>query len=209
MDSADTTRTEGRDDVPARRRSVCPWWVGYLLLCPLRRVFEDPETILGPHVRPGMTVLDPGCAMGYFSLPLARMVGPQGRVICVDLQERMINRLGRRARKAGLSDRIEASICKANDLGISEWRGRVDLVAAIHVIHEVPDQSAFLTQLHGLLRSGGRLLILEPKGHVTDEEFSGTLERAREAGFIELPPTRLRRDHAALMENPTDQSRDL
>jgi protein-L-isoaspartate O-methyltransferase len=64
---------------------VCPWWVGYLLVSPLRRFFQDPGEVLGPHVREGMTVLEIGPGMGYFSLPLARLVGKEGRVLCVDV----------------------------------------------------------------------------------------------------------------------------
>ena len=60
---------------------VCPWWVGYLLVSPIRRWFEKPEEVLGPHLESGATALDVGCAMGYFSLPLAELVGPDGRVV--------------------------------------------------------------------------------------------------------------------------------
>ncbi len=61
---------------PEERPHVCPAWAGPLLCCPLRRLFERPETLLGGNVRPGMTVLEPGCGMGYFTLPIARMTGP-------------------------------------------------------------------------------------------------------------------------------------
>lgn len=64
---------------------VCPWWGGYFLLTPLRRLIENPEELFRPLVRPEMTVFEPGCGMGYFTLPLARMVGPEGTVIAVDL----------------------------------------------------------------------------------------------------------------------------
>jgi ubiquinone/menaquinone biosynthesis C-methylase UbiE len=175
--------------------------MGYLLCCPLRRLLENPEKILGPHVHPGMKVVEPGCGMGFFSLPLARMVGPQGRVICVDIQRPMINRLLKRARKAGLDDRVVAHVCPDNDWGLQQWEGETDLVTAIHVIHEVPDTKAFFTQAHAVLKSGGRLLILEPKGHVSSEAFQLTLERARQAGFEDLEPPRLRGERTALMQS--------
>ena len=81
---------------------VCPWWLGFLLASPLRRFLYSPEDILKPHVREGMNVLDVGCGMGFFSLPIARLVGETGRVVCVDLQARMIKGLLRRSKKAGL-----------------------------------------------------------------------------------------------------------
>ena len=72
---------------------VCPWWLGYLLASPIRKLVYDPRSILGAYVKPGMTALDIGCAMGFFSLPLARLAGPRGKIICVDLQEKMLQLL--------------------------------------------------------------------------------------------------------------------
>ena len=73
---------------------VCPWWVGHLLMCPLRRWVDNPEKLLSPYVKAGMTVLDIGAGMGYFSIPAARMVGAGGRkVIAVDSQEKMLSNL--------------------------------------------------------------------------------------------------------------------
>ena len=64
-------------------------------------------------------VVDVGCAMGYFTLPLAGLVGPTGRVIAVDLQARMLRALDRRARRAGLSEPIETRRCGADSLELA------------------------------------------------------------------------------------------
>jgi ubiquinone/menaquinone biosynthesis C-methylase UbiE len=162
---------------------VCPWYLGYLLASPVRRLLESPEKMLRPYVRPGMTVLEPGSGMGFFSLPLARLVGAEGRVVCVDLQRRMIDGLRRRARKAGLLDRVETAVCSSDDLGTGRWTGRIDLALVIHVIHEVPDPDRFLRQIYAALRPGGRLVIIEPKGHVTPAQFEETLALAETVGF--------------------------
>ncbi len=146
-----------------------------------------------------MTVLEPGCGMGYFSLPMARLVGPGGRVICVDLQPRMIEGLRRRARRAGLLDRIETSVCEPGELGLSSWSGRVDLAVAIHTVHEVDDEAAFLAQLAAALRPGGTLLLLEPRGHVGREAFDATLDTARRAGLVERDRPVARRKLAAIL----------
>ena len=172
---------------------ICPWYLGYLLASPLRRILENPEAMLRPHVRPGMTVLEPGCGMGFFSLPLARLVGAEGRVVCVDLQQRMIDGLRRRARKAGVLDRVETAVCSSHDLGIGEWAGRIDLALVIHVVHEVPDADRFLRQIHAALRPGGTLVIIEPKGHVTPGQFEETLALAEAVGFsrdLQTPATK-------------------
>ena len=162
---------------------VCPIWVGYLLLNPLRRIMENPGRILGPHVRPGMTVLEPGCGMGYFTLPLARMVGPEGRVVVVDLQPGMLEAVARRADRAGLGGVVETRLAQGAGLGVDDLVGRVDFAAAIHLLHELPDQAAFLAQVRSVLRPGGKLLVMEPKFHVRPEAFEASLRLAQEAGF--------------------------
>ncbi len=178
---------------------VCPWWVGPLLASPLRRLIESPERLLGPHVKPGMTVLEPGCGMGFFTLPLARLVGPAGRVICRDVQARMIDGLRCRARRAGLLERIEASVCTPQDLDLAAVRERIDLAVAIHTVHETGDEGRFLGQIAGALRPGGALLLMEPRGHVSRQAFAATLAAAERAGLSEKDRPPVRRKLAALL----------
>jgi ubiquinone/menaquinone biosynthesis C-methylase UbiE len=71
-------------------KRVCSWWVEYLLVTPLRRLVHNPERLLAPFVTAGMTVLEVGPAMGFFTLPFACLVGPTGQVICVDVQDGML-----------------------------------------------------------------------------------------------------------------------
>ena len=56
---------------------VCPWWLGYVLASPVRRLLQNPAEVVGPYVRPGMTVLEPGPGMGFFTLEMARQRGPE------------------------------------------------------------------------------------------------------------------------------------
>src|SRR5712692_2446259 len=104
---------------------VCPWWLGYFLLNPLRRFGQNPTNILSPHVREGMTVLEPGPGMGFFTLELARLVGSSGRVIAVEIQPKMLARLERRAAKAGLLDRLNVRLASPDSLNISDLAGSV------------------------------------------------------------------------------------
>jgi ubiquinone/menaquinone biosynthesis C-methylase UbiE len=149
-----------------------------------------------------MTVLEPGCGMGYFTLPIARMTGPTGRVIAVDLQPKMIEGLTRRARRAGLLERIEAVACTDGSLGLAGRPGVVDLAVVIHVLHEVRDRQRFLEQLFDALRPGGRLLLLEPKGHVSRETLDAELALSERAGFRPVGEPAHRRSHGALLEKP-------
>ena len=97
---------------------ICPWWLGYLLASPLRRLYQDPRAILAPHLRPGAIVIETGPGMGFFTLEIARLVGPAGRVVAIDVQPKMIDALRRRAMRAGLLDRVEARLVAEDATGM-------------------------------------------------------------------------------------------
>jgi ubiquinone/menaquinone biosynthesis C-methylase UbiE len=179
---------------------VCPVWVGYWLVNPLRRLVQNPLEILGPHVQPGMTVMDVGPGMGFFSLSLARLVGTGGRVVCVDVQAKMLEGLRRRARRAGLAERIETRLCVAGSRELEEFRDRMDFVLAFAVVHEAPDSLVFLKDVASVLKSGGRLLLAEPKGHVSEAEFRVSVQDAVHAGLRVAGSPRIWRTRAVLME---------
>jgi ubiquinone/menaquinone biosynthesis C-methylase UbiE len=170
---------EKGDDMP----HVCPWWIGILLASPIRRWFEDPEKLLSRYIREGMTVLEPGPGMGFFTIPMAKMVGPNGKVIAVDVQQKMLDGVRRRAERAGVLERIELRQAKPDSLNVDDLRGSVDLVVAIHVVHEMPSDEMFFRQAAGTLKSGGSLLLVEPRGHVKPEKFSHELHSAFDAGL--------------------------
>jgi ubiquinone/menaquinone biosynthesis C-methylase UbiE len=163
--------------------AVCPWWIGYLLVVPLRRLVQDPAAILAPHVREGMTVLEPGPGMGFFTLELARRVGPRGRVVAVDLQPRMLSALRRRAARAGVAERIETRHARPESLGIADLAGKVDLVVAFAVVHELPDAARFFAEVRAALAPGGTVLVAEPAGHAKATEFEASLAAAEHAGL--------------------------
>jgi SAM-dependent methyltransferase len=178
---------------------VCPFWVGYLLLNPLRRILQNPRALLEPHVHPGMVVLEPGCAMGFFTLDLARLVGERGRVVAVDLQERMLAALARRAARARLSGRIETRRVEGSRLGVEDLEGKVDFVLAFYLVHELPDQGAFFAEVVRTLAHGGRVLVAEPRRHVEAGAFERSLELAARVGLVVLDRPRIRSSHAALL----------
>src|SRR5215475_14588300 len=80
------------------QHKLCPWWVGYLITSPFRKLWQNPALILEPHIRAGMTVLEPGPGMGFFTLEIAKLVGSSGRVVAVDVEPQMIEGLKRRNR---------------------------------------------------------------------------------------------------------------
>jgi SAM-dependent methyltransferase len=127
--------------------------------------------------------------MGFFTLEMARLVGPTGRVVALDIQPRMLDALRRRARKAALLERIETRLARGDGMGIDDLESRVDFVLAFAMVHELPSAARFFVEAHRALKTGGRLLLSEPRLHVSEAAFGTTLEAARGAGFdvVERP----------------------
>ncbi len=179
---------------------ICPFWVGYLLINPLRRLIQNPDRILGLYIKPGMTVLDIGCGMGYFTLPLAEMVGSTGRVVGVEIQEKMIRALQKRALKAGVSDRIITRMSTRDSLGLNEFKDKLDFAVAFAVVHEVPNVPAFFGEVWTAMKAGGRCLVAEPAGHVSLERFKATVAIAEDKGFVAVATPEIVWSHAVLLE---------
>jgi tRNA A58 N-methylase Trm61 len=179
---------------------ICPWWLGYVLASPLRRLLQDPAAIVSPYVREGMTVLEPGPGMGFFTLELARHVGPNGRVIAVDVQPRMISGLKRRLAKAGLAERVDARLAKEDSMGLQDLGGRVDFTLAMAVVHEMPSAARLFAEAAAAMKTGATLLLAEPSGHVNEEMFAAQLQAAAEAGLTLAERPTVRRSQAALLK---------
>jgi ubiquinone/menaquinone biosynthesis C-methylase UbiE len=179
---------------------VCPPFIGRLLLSPLRKLVENPKKIFTPFVKEGMTVLEPGCAMGFFTLPLARMVGPEGKVVAVDIQTEMLTTLERRARRKGLIDRIDVRQADEVGLGVADLAESVDLCTVFHVAHEVPDRNRFLDEISRTLKAGARLLLIEPGWHVSEEDFMVSLAAAEKANLRKIDSPHVQGPRKALFE---------
>jgi ubiquinone/menaquinone biosynthesis C-methylase UbiE len=146
-----------------------------------------------------MTVLEPGPGMGFFTLELARMVGPRGRVVVVDIQQKMLDTLAGRAKRAGVQDRIEARLVSGGGMGADDLAGKVDFILAFYMVHELPDREGFLAESRRALKPGGKMLLSEPVGHVTEKDFQETLDLALKAGFtIDSRPV-IRRSRSAVL----------
>ena len=177
-------------------QGVCPWWIAYTFDNPLRRLIHKPQKVLGNYVKEGMTVVDLGCGMGYFSIGMAGLVGSTGKVFAVDLQQKMLDIMSMRSRRAGLADRIIPHLCGADVIDIEE---PADFILAFWMVHEVPDQEKFFNHLKTLLVSDGKILIAEPKMHVTAEALKRTSDIAQSCGLQCIEKPDIRFSHAVLL----------
>jgi len=185
------------DKLFARDEHVCPWWMAWTFDNPLRKLFQDPERILENVVREGMTVADIGCGMGYFSVAMATMVGPAGRVFSVDLQEKMLEYLKKRALRARVQDRITTILAQPDDI---KTAGPVDLVLVFWMVHEVKDIPRFFGQVAAVLKPGGKVLYAEPRMHVTEKRFQEILGYARKSGFAVSNGPKIGMSRSAVLE---------
>jgi tRNA A58 N-methylase Trm61 len=168
------------DKIFIRDEHVCPWWCCFTFDNPIRRLFQNPYQLLSPYVDDGSTVMDIGPGMGYFTIPLCKLVGKKGRVIAIDIQERMLVELRNRASRVGITDNLITHLSKPTEFGINE---KADFILAFWMIHEVPDQTQFFTNVKMLMNSEARFLIAEPLIHVTSKMFNLTLEKATGVGL--------------------------
>ena len=127
-----------------------------------------------------MTVLEPGPGMRFFTLELARLVGPTGRVIAVDVQPKMIEALRRCARQAKL-DRIDARVAPATSMELKDFEAKIDFVLAFAVVHEMPPAQSFLAEAAQAMKPSAKLLLAAR--HVGGEEFDRELTLAAKHGL--------------------------
>lgn len=176
---------------------ICPWWLAYTFDNPFRHFFHNPEKMLGSCVAKGMTVLDIGCGLGFFSIGLAKLVGDKGCVIAADVQPKMLSVLEKRAEKAEVSDRIRIHRCEPNKLGVETT---VDFILAFWMVHEVPDTNIFFRQIRSCLKSNGRILIAEPRFHVSSRRFQEILVSAQKYGLKQYGSPCIRFSWSAIFE---------
>jgi len=163
-------------------KHVCSHRHAFFLDNIVRMLFQSPKRIVGRYIEPGQTVIDIGCGPGFFTLAMAEMVGEEGRVIAVDLQREMLDKVRKKSRKAGLASRIELHQCGEDRLGLEDDL-RADFILVFYVLHEVASPALLLTELKQLLKEKGRVLIVEPPFHVSKKKFKEFLAKARQAGF--------------------------
>jgi ubiquinone/menaquinone biosynthesis C-methylase UbiE len=164
----------------------CPWWLCFTFDNFLRRLIQNPKRILSPYVKPGWTVLDVGPGMGYFTIPLAMLVGDSGKVIAADVQQKMLDGINRRAVRAGVQSRIKPHLSAMGKIGLNE---PVDFCLAFWMVHEVSDRTRFINEIASGLKPGGLFLVVEPRLHVSKINFDETYRIVESTGlsFVESP----------------------
>jgi 2-polyprenyl-3-methyl-5-hydroxy-6-metoxy-1,4-benzoquinol methylase len=166
----------------------------------IRRMTIDPLKTLAPYIKTGMKVLDYGCGMGFFSLPAASLTGATGKTVCVDINDRMLEKLKKKARDAGVSDSIETRLLE-DSTPLSET-DNFDFAFSVAVIHEIPGAQEIIDAIFKSLKPGGTFLLAEPKGHVSKNLFQLIADLCVSCGFNVALYPKVSIHNAVLLKKP-------
>jgi ubiquinone/menaquinone biosynthesis C-methylase UbiE len=147
---------------------VCPAEFAGSLDNSFRRWLHNPQKILKPYIKQGMSVLDLGCGPGVFTIEIAKLVGESGKVVAADLQDGMLEIVAGKIKGSALEQRVTLHKCRENSIGLAE---KMDFILAFWMVHEVPDHDRLFEELKSILKPGGTLYIIEPKFHVSRQAF--------------------------------------
>ncbi len=138
---------------------ACPYsWRWMLDNLPRRVVQPLPSTVDSFRIDKGHTVLELGPGTGYFTVEVARRLGPGGRLVCVDIQPKMIGALRRRLLREGVTNALPMV---GDALGLPLADRSLDCAFLVTVLGEIPDRPKALAELRRVLKPGGILSITE------------------------------------------------
>lgn len=170
------------------RGGPCPFSARWVLHLPLRGLVHPVRrTLRESHVRPGAIVLELGPGTGYFSIEAARILGPEGRLVCIDLQPDMAMALRQRLSSSEVRN-ADVVIGEAGALPLADQS--VDCAFLVTVLGEIPDRPRAIRELRRVLSPGGIMSVTETLPD-PDYQFMGSVrDLARAAGFEVLEEIR-------------------
>lgn len=140
------------------------WANGYIWMLEReeREDFQKPDEVMRAlELEAGETVADIGAGSGYFTIPVAKAVGPEGKVLAIDISQHMLDYLERRI-KAEKLENIELRKVERDDPRLPP--GGVDLILMVDTIHytlEREARTAYARKLREGLAPGGRVVIID------------------------------------------------
>jgi ubiquinone/menaquinone biosynthesis C-methylase UbiE len=162
-----------------RNPSACPYGLRFFVGLPHPFITRGRlREILAP--RPGERVLEVGPGAGYYALPVARWLEPGGTLDVLDVQQKMLDYVQRRAAEDGITNVVPT---QADAQALPYPDASFDAAYLTLVLGEVPDQARALQELHRVLKPGGRLVVGELLNDPHYVPFGSLRERAEAAGL--------------------------
>lgn len=126
---------------------------------PDRDASEQPEKVLDAlNIAEGATVADVGAGVGYFTWRLAKRVGPKGKVIAVDVQQKMLDRVAEELKRRNITN-VEMVLGGMRDPRLPD--GAVDLELLVDAYHEFSEPEEMVSRLRKALKPDGRMVLVE------------------------------------------------
>jgi ubiquinone/menaquinone biosynthesis C-methylase UbiE len=139
------------------KSAPCPPGLNWILDNPYRRRYA-PLILERVGISPGEHVLELGTGPGLFTVRAARLLGPKGQLVSVDIQPEMIAAVEKNVREAGLTN-VKTHVAGAYELPLDNES--VDRAFLITVLAEIPDQNRALKELRRVIKPNGILSITE------------------------------------------------
>jgi len=181
-----------------KKNRICPVEHAGVLDFNFRKLLQNPQKILRSYISEGMTVLDLGCGPGFFTVEMARLVGKAGKVIAADLQQGMLEKVKGKIQNTVFADIIELHQCLPDRVGLSQ---KFDFILVFYMLHEVPDQEKFLREIKALLKPQGKILLVEPKWHVSKSEFLESIALMNQACLAVAAEPNIRFSRTVALKN--------
>ena len=179
----------GREIAQTMHYTGAPW-----LVRESRQREEDCRLLLQAlAIKPGQQICDIGFGNGFYTLELARMVGPSGTVYAVDIQPEMLRMLAHGAAAEGLAN-IRPILGTAVDPRLPP--GKLDLVLCVDVYHEFSHPAEMLARIRESLAEDGRLVLAEFRGEDPAVPIKPLHKMTKEQVLKELEPAGFRLDRS-------------
>lgn len=179
------TEYKGRTIAPTMTYHGAAW-----LVRDNREQEEHCQTLLKAlKLQPGQVVCDMGCGNGYYTLPMAKLVGKKGRVLAVDIQPEMLHLLDLRAKESQVFN-IKPIQSTVVDPKLPE--GEVDLILLVDVYHEFSHPEPMLAAMRKALKPTGRIALVEFRLEDPDVPIKLEHKMSKEQIMKEFPPNGFR-----------------
>jgi len=173
-----TPSTTGAVLHSAARYDLLVW----LLTLGRERVFREKVVRLA-RLQPGEAVLDIGCGTGTLAIAAKRHVGPTGTVYGIDASPKMLERAGKKARKAGVEIVLKNAMAQALPFPDAHFDAVLTTVMLHHLPRKARQQCA--TEMRRVLKPGGRVLAVD--FGLATRERKGILAHFHRHGHVKLP----------------------
>lgn len=132
-------------------------------------LLRNPHKILrNAGLRPGQAVLEVGCGPGFFTVPAAEIIGPEGRILAFDVNPCAVEHVQNKIDMAGVKN---AQVIIADAAATKLPGHRFDLVFVFGLAYPLGNMDEIWRELHRIIKPGG-ILSIEGRLRPPEDRFS-------------------------------------